>query len=141
MFDKLAEMKISGDGKVTAKRRITDEETVAEAEFAEARDVISGGEEVGTHLGDRFSPQAGMPKLSGRVTGRPSRISCNLSICASVRSNARSRLASWRIAFGPTSMTITRRYRHKIAASFSTRISSRVPFGWQALRRLVTSES
>jgi hypothetical protein len=38
MFDKLAETKISGDGKVTAKRRITDEETVAEAEFAEARD-------------------------------------------------------------------------------------------------------
>jgi len=38
MFDKLAETKISGDGKVTAKRRITDEETVAEAEFAKACD-------------------------------------------------------------------------------------------------------
>ena len=48
----------------------------------------------GNTRGDRFSPQAGMPKLSGRVTGRPSRISCNLSSCASVRSNARSRLAS-----------------------------------------------
>ena len=38
MFDELVEMRMSGDGKVTVKRRITDEETLAEAEFAEACD-------------------------------------------------------------------------------------------------------
>ena len=36
MFDELVETKISGNGKVTVKRRITDEETLAEMEFAEA---------------------------------------------------------------------------------------------------------
>ena len=38
MFDELAETKISGDGKVTVKRHVTDEETLAEMEFAEACD-------------------------------------------------------------------------------------------------------
>ena len=36
MFDELAETKISGDGKVTAKRYVTDEETIREMEFQEA---------------------------------------------------------------------------------------------------------
>jgi hypothetical protein len=38
MFDELVETKISGDGKVTVKRHVTAEETLAEVEFAEACD-------------------------------------------------------------------------------------------------------
>ena len=37
-FDELVETRISGSGKVTVNRRITDEETLAEMEFAEACD-------------------------------------------------------------------------------------------------------
>lgn len=37
MFDELVETKISGGGKVTVKCYITDEETIREMEFAEAR--------------------------------------------------------------------------------------------------------
>ena len=37
-FDELVETRISGSGKVTVNRRITDEETLAEMEFGEACD-------------------------------------------------------------------------------------------------------
>ncbi len=40
MFDELVETKISGDGKVTAKRYITDEETLAEMEIQEASEAL-----------------------------------------------------------------------------------------------------
>jgi hypothetical protein len=36
MFDEVIETKIAPDGKITAKRLVTDEETIAELEFAEA---------------------------------------------------------------------------------------------------------
>jgi hypothetical protein len=48
----------------------------------------------GSTVHDGAGRQAGMRTLSGGVTGCPSRTPCNLSSCASVRSNARSRLAS-----------------------------------------------
>ncbi len=40
MFDELVETKSSGDGKVTVKRYIIDEETLAEMEMQEASEVL-----------------------------------------------------------------------------------------------------
>lgn len=44
MFDELVETKISGDGKVTVKRDVTDEETLREMQFAEACEELVAAE-------------------------------------------------------------------------------------------------
>jgi hypothetical protein len=44
MFDELVETKISGDGKVTVKRHITDEESAAEMEMHETGDTLKPAE-------------------------------------------------------------------------------------------------
>jgi hypothetical protein len=61
IFDELVETKISGDGKVTAKRYITDEETLAEMEMQEASDAFVAAERKFENIDRRAKAQVGIP--------------------------------------------------------------------------------